>query len=176
MKSSLQLAIFSLVTVLLASCAVGPPDMLTHAKAPIPRDQVSFWLKPAWPAHYVKMARLDASFLGWGNSPRLNCHILKRFQKQAAKIGANAVLLEDPVFEGIYGGGESGDTAANGGFAGFATGGYSSPGNYTSTGSFGVGMTGLPVYRAYAVFVSGKSSPQRKAFLLTTQACDHLVR
>ena len=81
----------------LSGCSlVGPPTALAPPRTPLPPHEVSFWVKPAWPHRFVLLAKLDTSLLGWDNSPGLNCRILEKLRQQAARMGANAVLLADP--------------------------------------------------------------------------------
>ena len=90
----------------LAGC-VAAPRMLKPARPPIPVTSVRFFMSPHWPAHYELMARLDTSGLGGYSAPGTDCLILEILKKQAARIGANAILLKDPPPAGPYGPGVS---------------------------------------------------------------------
>ncbi len=138
-----------------SGCAlVGPPSMLTQARPPLHADQVSFWIKPAWPSHFVLLAKLDTHLLGWNNSPELNCRILEKLQQQAARIGANAVLLADPPPTG-------------GGSPGMRAGGMAANSSY-SWGPSTPMIHKMVTYKGYAAYVTshpGKGKAQSGAGL-----------
>ncbi len=87
------------LSLMLTSC-MQPPIMLAQARPPISPHDVWFYVKPNWPRHYELLARLDTTALGGYSSLGTECIVLEKLQSQAARIGANAILLKDPPASG----------------------------------------------------------------------------
>lgn len=82
------------VTACLAACASSGPVMLGAARPPIAPDQVRLYNAP--PAQYQPIADLTASsksVFSPGGPGETN-KVIGRLKEQAAKLGANGLLLE----------------------------------------------------------------------------------
>lgn len=107
-----------LATLLLAACATSSHVMVGRARPPISPDQVQIYDHPP-PGPYQEIARLDASSQGSFSftAQAKTDAVIKRLKTEAAKLGANGVLLE-----GI------GDQVSGSIGTGAGTGGYSGGG------------------------------------------------
>jgi hypothetical protein len=105
----------ALLIALLAACATSHV-MLGKARPPISPDQVQIYDRPP-PGPYQEIARLDTSsqgsfsFTAQGKTDA----VLKRLKEEAAKLGANGVLLEGI---GDQASGSIGTGAGGGGYSG----------------------------------------------------------
>lgn len=101
------LSMFLLLSAL-AGCASTHHVMLGQARPAIDPAQVKVYQVP--PEHYEEIARLDAkSAVGFGTQGQINAAI-DRLAREAAKLGANGVILlgvdqtGSPVSMGVGGG------------------------------------------------------------------------
>lgn len=78
----------------LAGCASSGPIMLGAARAPIAPDQVKLYNAP--PVNYQPIADLTASSRSMfkPGGPAETNKVIERLKEQAAKLGANGLLLE----------------------------------------------------------------------------------
>lgn len=96
MLSTFRQALVGVVFVaLLAGCAASSHVLIGAARPPISPDQVKIYLHA--PAKYEEVAIIDASNRGgepaFTEQQRMN-RVIDRLKNQAAKLGANGVLLE----------------------------------------------------------------------------------
>ena len=80
--------------VLLAGCAASSHVLVGTARPPISPDQVKIYLHP--PAKYEEIAIIDASSRGspaFTDQQKMN-KAIARLKDEAAKLGANGILLE----------------------------------------------------------------------------------
>jgi len=79
--------------LLLQACASSSHVMVGAARAPISPDQVKVYLEP--PPHYEQIAALDASSGGFfGSEQGKMDSAVTKLKQEAAKVGANGVLLQ----------------------------------------------------------------------------------
>lgn len=115
--------IVGLLAVLATGCATSHV-MIGKARPPISPDAVQIYMQPPQ-AHYEQIARLDTSsrgsfaFTAQGKTDQ----VIKRLKVEAAKLGANGVLLQGigertsgSIGTGASQGSYSGGTAVGGGF------------------------------------------------------------
>ena len=91
--SALRKAIFLLAVAVLAiaACASGSAIVTGEKRPPVPREQVKLYLDP--PAEFEVIGIVSASSdAGWTEQGSVN-HAIAELKKQAAKLGANGVLL-----------------------------------------------------------------------------------
>ena len=91
----IRLRTLGLVTVVvlgLAACVAGP-RVVGPLHSPISPARVKLFTFPFVPRHYTVVARLDAAWYGGCNSPGLNRRVLAKFRRQAARLGANGILI-----------------------------------------------------------------------------------
>jgi hypothetical protein len=83
-----------LATTVLAACATSHV-MIGKARPPISPDEVRIYQRPPQ-AHYEEIARLDTSSQGSFafTAQAKTDAVIKRLKTEAAKLGANGVLLE----------------------------------------------------------------------------------
>ena len=78
---------------LLQACASSSHVMVGQPRAPISPDQVRVYLEP--PPHYEQIAALDASSGGFFGSDQSKMDsAMAKLKAEAAKVGANGVLLQ----------------------------------------------------------------------------------
>lgn len=78
---------------LLQACASSSHVMVGQPRAPISPDQVRVYLEP--PPHYEQIAALDASSGGFFGSDQSKMDTaMAKLKAEAAKVGANGVLLQ----------------------------------------------------------------------------------
>lgn len=117
-------------TLLLQACASSSHVMVGQARAPISPDQVRVYLEP--PPHYEQIAALDASSGGFFGSDQSKMDsAVGKLKEEAAKLGANGVLLQavenqqsGSIGVGV-GGASVGGNSAHGGSVGGSGGMYS---------------------------------------------------
>jgi hypothetical protein len=108
-------ALIAMLVALLAACATSHV-MLGKARPQISPDQVQIYDRPP-PGPYQEIARLDTSsqgsfsFTAQGKTDA----VIKRLKEEAAKLGANGVLLEGI---GDQASGSIGTGAGGGGYSG----------------------------------------------------------
>ena len=132
----------ALFAALLAGCATTSKVMLSPPRPAITPEQVRVYFSPP-PGRYVEIAMLETSSGGftYGEQNKMNS-VLAKLRVEAAKLGANGVLLQDTV--NGYGGSNVGVGVGGGRF-----GGRSHVG-----GGIGVSISPTPKYaRAIAVYV-----------------------
>ncbi|MFC5570369.1 hypothetical protein ACFPN1_09900 [Lysobacter yangpyeongensis] len=100
--------LIAVLMLTLAACASTHHVMLGQARPAIDPAQVKVYQVP--PKHYEEIARLDAkSGVGFGTQGQINSAI-DRLAREAAKLGANGVILlgvdqtGSPVSLGVGGG------------------------------------------------------------------------
>jgi hypothetical protein len=105
----------TLAALLLAACATSHV-MLGKARAPISPDQVQIYDRPP-PGPYQEIARLDTSSQGSFSftAQSKTDAVINRLKTEAAKLGANGVLLEGI---GDQASGSIGTSAGGGGYSG----------------------------------------------------------
>lgn len=100
---------------LLAGCAASSALVTGTPRAPIPVAQVKLYTQA--PHKYVEIAVLESSSrnsLAFGDQAKLDL-VIQRMKEQAARLGANGVLLQDTRTEA---GGSIGTGVGTGGMAG----------------------------------------------------------
>lgn len=116
-----------LMVVLLSGCASSSTHLLAPARPPISPDQVRIY--QAAPPRYQELARIDASTSArfFHGSQQSDAEAIQRLKEEAAKVGANGVLLslvgDEPsgsIGLGFGGGGYSRNTAVSGQASGAA--------------------------------------------------------
>ncbi|MGY3266578.1 MULTISPECIES: hypothetical protein [unclassified Lysobacter] len=116
----------ALLALALTACASASHVMISDPRPPIAVEQVRVYVQPP-ASHYVEIALLDASSgeFSYGAQARSDSLMLK-LRTEAAKLGANGVLLQDrgqiPSNSGV-GVGVGGGSYHGGG--GFSSGGVS---------------------------------------------------
>jgi hypothetical protein len=105
----------TLIALLLAACATSHV-MLGKARTPISPDHVQIYDRPP-PGPYQEIARLDTSSQGSFSftAQAKTDAVIKRLKIEAAKLGANGVLLEGI---GDQSSGAIGTSAGGGGYSG----------------------------------------------------------
>src|ERR1041384_980033 len=93
MKSLLKPPLALICTLILVGCASSSHVLVGNARPPISPDQVKVYLKP--PAKFEEIALLDASSRSsWTFTDQAKMNkAVERLKKEAAKLGANGVLL-----------------------------------------------------------------------------------
>lgn len=77
----------------LAAC-IAAPEIVGPLHPPISPAKVKVFKSPPFnPPHYTVVARLDAAWYGGCDSPKLDRIVLAKFRRQAARLGANGILL-----------------------------------------------------------------------------------
>jgi hypothetical protein len=133
------LAIVALVAnLMLAACATSSHVMVGTARTPISPDEVKLYLQP--PPRYEEIATIDASSRGTPvfTDQRKMDRAIGRLKQEAAKLGANGVLLEGTRNEQTGG-------------IGLGTGSASGNSAFGIGGSFGITIktaTGIAIYVA----------------------------
>jgi len=85
------LALLALVVLLLGACASGSAIVTGNPRAPIAPEQVKIYLEP--PADLEVIGLVNASSdAGWTEQGSQD-YVIEELKKQAAKLGANGVLL-----------------------------------------------------------------------------------
>ena len=114
-RSSMTTVLAAAAALVLAACATSHV-MLGKARPPISPDEVQIYDHPP-PGPYQEIARLDTSsqgsfaFTAQGKTDA----VINRLKAEAAKLGANGVLLEGI---GEQGSGSIGTAAGGGGYSG----------------------------------------------------------
>ena len=86
----IQLCLFA--AILLAGCATGSAIVVGETREPINRDQVKLYLEA--PGSYETIGIVKASSdAGWTEQESID-YAIEELKNQAAKIGANGVLIE----------------------------------------------------------------------------------
>jgi hypothetical protein len=81
----------ALAVLAIAACASGSAIVTGNTRPPIPLEQVKIYLEP--PAEFEIIGLVSASSdAGWTAQGSLD-YAVKELKKQAAKLGANGVLL-----------------------------------------------------------------------------------
>ncbi len=95
MRVAARLIWLSCIAVSLAGCAGTSHVIIGQPRAPISADDVQIYYRPP-NAHYEEIARLDTSSGGSFafTSQSKTDAVLKRLKIEAAKLGANGVLLQ----------------------------------------------------------------------------------
>lgn len=93
MKSSARFASVLLGVFLSVGCASSSSRLIGPARPPISPDQVRIYQAP--PARYEQIATLDASSAArfFHGSQGTDAEAIQRLKEEAAKVGANGVLL-----------------------------------------------------------------------------------
>jgi hypothetical protein len=80
--------------LMLSGCAASSHVLVGMARAPISPDAVKIYLQP--PARYDEIATIDASSRGTPvfTDQRKMDRVIARLKNEAAKLGANGILLE----------------------------------------------------------------------------------
>jgi hypothetical protein len=109
------LTLLTFLAVGLAACAPSSHILVGTARPPISASEVKVYLKP--PPSYQEIAILNASahsMLGTGGQGSVD-KVIERLKEQAAKLGANGIILEGMSDRetGSLGGG-SGSTSYSG--------------------------------------------------------------
>jgi hypothetical protein len=122
----------------LTACAASSHVMVGTARTPISPDQVKLYLQP--PPKYEEIATIDASSRGTPvfTDQRKMDRAIGRLKQEAAKLGANGVLLEGTRNEQTGG-------------IGLGTGSASGNSAFGIGGSFGITIktaTGIAIYVA----------------------------
>lgn len=81
-----------LVSVILVGCSMAP-RIVGPVHQPIRSSAVMIFEPPLIPQHYTVVAKLNAMDYGGLSTPRMDQILLRRMRKQAARLGANGILL-----------------------------------------------------------------------------------
>jgi hypothetical protein len=86
---------FATVVLMLSACVTTSHVLMGEARAPIPPNDVQLYLEPPSKA-YEKIAALDTSSKhSWSFSSQGQADVvIRRLKEEAAKLGANGVLLQ----------------------------------------------------------------------------------
>jgi hypothetical protein len=77
--------------LVIVACTTGTAIVTGTVRAPLPPEQVTIYLEP--PADFEVIGLVDAtSEAGWSEQESLN-YAIEELKKQAARLGANGVLL-----------------------------------------------------------------------------------
>ena len=79
--------------VLGLSACIASPRIVGPTHPSISPAMVRVFESPLIPRHYTVVAKLDAAWYGGCNSPGLDRIVLARLRRQAARLGANGILL-----------------------------------------------------------------------------------
>lgn len=91
-RSLLGSTLIVLIALVLSGCASGSAIVTGTARAPIAANQVTLYLEP--PAEFETVGLVNASSdSGWTEQGSVD-YAIQELKKQAAKLGANGVLLE----------------------------------------------------------------------------------
>jgi hypothetical protein len=134
-----RLTVMSAFAALLAACASSSHVLVGAARAPITPEQVKIYLQP--PAQYEQIATLDASsgtFLI--NDQKKTDKAILRLKQEAAKLGANGILLEGVEKQ------QSGSIGLGLGGASFGNSSAAGGGVGTSGGLYVKAARGLAIY------------------------------
>ena len=144
-----MIRLFPLITVLaigLAACAPSSHILVGAARPPISPSEVKIYLKP--PPSFQEIAILNASAnsMGTGGQGSVDT-VIQRLKEQAAKLGANGILLE---------GMSDRETGSLGGGSGSTS--------YSSNSAVGVGLgASLGIFKktgeGRAIYVPPDSAP-----------------
>ncbi|MEO6872495.1 MAG: hypothetical protein ABI233_09790 [Chthoniobacterales bacterium] len=124
MKTSSRLAVSFLAALLVTGCASSSSHVIGEPRPPINPEQVRIYQAP--PARYEEIATLDASSAArfFHGSRQTDDEAIQRLKEEAAKVGANGVLLtlvgDEPsgsIGIGVGGGGYASRHSAVGGEA-----------------------------------------------------------
>ena len=116
-----------LAVVLLSGCASSSTHLTGPARPPISPDQVRVYQAP--PPHFQQIAQIDVSTSAhlFHGDRQTDAEAIQRLKEEAAKVGANGVLLslvgDEPsgsIGVGFGGGGYSRNSAVNGEASGAA--------------------------------------------------------
>jgi hypothetical protein len=92
-KRPYRLALVAAATSVLAACSTSSHVLTGRPRAPISPDQVQLYTQP--PPKYEEIARLNSSSQGsfsFGAQAKSD-KVIERLKREAAKLGANGVLL-----------------------------------------------------------------------------------
>lgn len=89
---SLRASVGGILLLGLAGCMMAP-KIVGPVHTPIPPSKVKVFVFPHAPRHYEVVAKLDASGLGGCSSEGVDRIVLATLRKQAARLGANGLLL-----------------------------------------------------------------------------------
>jgi hypothetical protein len=101
--SQISLLLVGTLLLDLAGCSFAP-RVVGPVHPPIPVSQVTVFERPDLPLHDVVVARLDATGYGGYSSVGVDAVVLQRLCRQAARLGANGIILspEPPSSGGDY--------------------------------------------------------------------------
>jgi hypothetical protein len=118
-----RLALLAAATSVLAACSTSSHVLTGATRAPISADQVKIYTQP--PPKYEEIARLNSSSRGsfsFGAQAKSD-KVIERLKQEAAKLGANGVLLmgindrqSGSIGTGFGSGSASGNSAVGVGF------------------------------------------------------------
>jgi len=131
-----------LVALLAAGCASTSKVMMSPARAAISPEQVRVYFTPP-PGRYVEIAMLETSSGGftYGEQNKMDS-VLGKLRVEAARLGANGVLLQDTA------------NGPGGSSVGFGVGGGSFGRGSNVGGGVGVSISPTPKYaRAVALYI-----------------------
>jgi len=89
--SIMKIIFVSLIALTLAACATGSAIVVNEQRAPIDPGQVKLYLAP--PANYEVIGVVKASSVMGMTDQQSQDYAVEELKNQAAKIGANGVLL-----------------------------------------------------------------------------------
>ncbi len=89
---AIRLGFPSALLLCLAAC-VSPPRIIGPTHPPISPAAVVVYRPPLLPKHYTVVAKLDATGYGGWSSPQLDQMVIQKLRREAARIGANGILL-----------------------------------------------------------------------------------
>jgi hypothetical protein len=120
MNDAFHLVSLLIVTLFLAACATSSHVIVGTTRPPISPDQVRIYFKP--PARFEEVAVLDASSKNsWAITDQGKTDkAMQRLKEEAAKLGANGILLRGVGDQ--YGGSVSSGTATATAYGNTATG------------------------------------------------------
>jgi hypothetical protein len=140
MQVSTRAHLVALAAVLLAGCSTSSHVLVGTARAPISPDAVQVYMQP--PARYEPIASINASSSGsFAITSQQNMDkALSRMKTEAAKLGANGILLQGVQDQ------QSGSIGLGGGSSSYGPGSSSGVGLGGSMALTNKAATGLAIY------------------------------
>lgn len=130
----------ALALAVLAGCSTSSHVMLGTARVPVSPESVQVYMQP--PAHYETIASINASSQGsFAITSQQNMDkALARMKNEAAKLGANGILLQ-----GVHDQ-QSGSIGLGGGGASYGSNSSTGVGVGGAMGLYSKATTGLAIY------------------------------
>ncbi len=140
MRQIRRLAALAAATAILAGCSTSSHVLIGTARAPVPVESVRIYTTP--PPKYEQIATLDATSQGSLalTSQQNMDKAIERLKREAAKVGANGVLLQSVQDR------QSGSIGAGVGSASYGGNSSVGAGGGGSFGLYSKAVTGIAIY------------------------------